>query len=275
MKKRIAAALGCIIMITADSMPVQCAAQQSITTETQAYYEEWTSTYLRKNPYTEEEQYYVFYGDQTYAQAKKTVPVTVSEAHGYGMLIAALMSDYDSNAHKIFDGMYRYYQAHLSSIAPHLMAWQQCDNGKALMDSNGADSATDGDLDIAYALLAVSVWGSTGEIDYLSAAKLVIDDIMQYEVSQTDCILRLGDWVYDVDASDKYFAATRASDFIMQYFPVFADVTGDARWMQLYDNTYTIINQFVDTYQTGLLPDFIIKDQSGKWIPAPAEFLIE
>ncbi|MBR4200773.1 MAG: right-handed parallel beta-helix repeat-containing protein [Oscillospiraceae bacterium] len=142
------------------------------------------------------------------------------------------------------------------------------------MDSNGADSATDGELDIAYALLlADSVWGSSGEIDYLSAAKLVIDDIMKYEVSQTDWILRLGDWAYDVDASDKYYTATRASDFIMQYFPVFAEVTGDTRWMQLYDNTYAIINQFVETYQTGLLPDFIIKDQSGKWIPAPAEFL--
>ncbi len=35
----------------------------------------------------------------------------------------------------------------------YLMAWQQSDDGKALIDSNGADSATDGDLDIAYALL--------------------------------------------------------------------------------------------------------------------------
>ncbi len=42
--------------------------------------------------------------------------------------------------------MYRYYLAHPSHIAPHLMAWQQSDNGKELFDSNGADSATDGDL---------------------------------------------------------------------------------------------------------------------------------
>ena len=276
MKKQIAAALSCITVLSGSSMQLQGAAQQTgtLTDGTQAYYTEWKETYLRRNPYTAEEQYYVFYGEQTYAEAHSAVPVTVSEAHGYGMLIAVLMSDYDSEAHGIFDGMYRYYLAHLSGIAPHLMAWQQSDNGKALIDSNGADSATDGDLDIAYALLlADSVWGSQGKIDYLSAAKLVIGDIMEYEVSRTDWILRLGDWAYDVSESDKYYAATRASDFIMQYFPVFADVTGDARWMQLYDHTYTIINQFVDTFQTGLLPDFIIKDQNGKWIPAPASFL--
>ncbi|MBR3269138.1 MAG: right-handed parallel beta-helix repeat-containing protein [Oscillospiraceae bacterium] len=269
-------AVSLALTLSANVFPVHCAAERTDTLadETQTYYADWKSTYLRKNPYTAEEQYYVFYGEQTYAEAKKTVPVTVSEAHGYGMLIAALMSEYDSDAHEIFDGMYRYYLAHPSGIAPHLMAWQQSDNGRALIDSGGADSATDGDLDIAYALLlADSVWGSNGGIDYYSAAKLMIDDIMQYEVSQTDWILRLGDWAYDVDESDKYYTATRASDFIMQYFPVFADVTGDARWMQLYDSTYTIINQFVDTYRTGLLPDFIIRDQSGKWIPAPAEFL--
>ena len=59
--------------------------------------------------------------------------------------------------------MYHYYLAHPSSIGPHLMAWQQSDNGKALVDPNGADSATDGDLDIAYALLADKIWGSSGE----------------------------------------------------------------------------------------------------------------
>lgn len=173
MKKQIAAALSCITVLSGSSMQLQSAAQQTgtLTDGTQAYYTEWKETYLRRNPYTMEEQYYVFYGEQTYAEAHSAVPVTVSEAHGYGMLIAVLMSDYDSEAHGIFDGMYRYYLAHPSGIAPHLMAWQQSDNGKALIDSNGADSATDGDLDIAYALLlADSVWGSQGKIDYLSAA---------------------------------------------------------------------------------------------------------
>ena len=256
------------------SIPIPASAQ-TLTNDTKHYYEDWKETYLRQNPYVKDEtQYYVFYGNKEYAEAHSTVEVTVSEAHGYGMLIAALMSDYDNDAKDIFDGMYHYYLAHPSSIGPHLMAWQQSDNGKALVDSNGADSATDGDLDIAYALLlADKIWGSSGEINYRQAAELVIDDIMKYDVSHDDNILRLGDWTYDVDKNNKYYTATRASDFIMQYFPVFYEVTGDERWMQLYDNTYSIINHFVEKYQTGLLPDFIIEDSSDEWIPAPANFL--
>ncbi len=274
MKKKLSALLGCMLFLNAVSIPVPAAAQ-TLSSDTKQYYDSWKGTYLRKNPYVRDEtQYYVFYGEREYAEAHTTVEVTVSEAHGYGMLIAALMSEYDSGAKDIFDGMYRYYLAHLSSIGPHLMAWQQSDNGSALIDSNGADSATDGDLDIAYALvLADMIWGSNGEINYRQAAELVINDIMTYDVSHEDHILRLGDWAHDVSKNNKYYTATRASDFIMQYFPVFYGVTGDERWLQLYDSTYGIINHFVEKYQTGLLPDFIIKDSSGEWIPAPANFL--
>ena len=70
------------------------------------------------------------------------MPVTVSEAHGYGMLIAVSMADYDPDARAIFDGIVRYYQAHPSEIGLHLMAWQQSDNGKSLTETDGADSAT-------------------------------------------------------------------------------------------------------------------------------------
>ena len=274
MKKKLFALLSCVLLLNMISIPIPASAH-TLSNDTKDYYEDWKETYLRQNPYVKDEtQYYVFYGEKEYAEAHSTVEVTVSEAHGYGMLIAALMSDYDNEAKDIFDGMYHYYLAHPSSIGPHLMAWQQSDNGKALVDSNGADSATDGDLDIAYSLLlADKIWGSTGEINYRQAAELVINDIMKYDVSHDDNILRLGDWAYDVDTDDKYYTATRASDFIMQYFPVFYEVTGDERWMQLYDNTYSIINHFVEKYQTGLLPDFIIKDSSGEWIPAPANFL--
>ena len=274
MKKKLTALLGCMLLMNAINIEIPASAQ-TLSSDTKQYYSEWKETYLRKNPYVKDEtQYYVFYGEREYAEAHATVEVTVSEAHGYGMLIAALMADCDSEAKDIFDGMYRYYLAHPSSIGPHLMAWQQSDDGKALVDSNGADSATDGDLDIAYALLlADTLWGSSGEINYRQAAELVISDIMEYDVSHEHNILRLGDWAHDVEKNDKYYSATRASDFIMQYFPVFYEVSGDERWMQLYNNTYGIINHFVEKYQTGLLPDFIIEDSSGEWIPAPANFL--
>lgn len=258
--------------------PVEAADTTSkLTEETTNFYNQWKDKYLVKNNYvTDEIQYYVFYGEKTYEEAQHTVEVTVSEAHGYGMLIAASMAKYDSDAKEIFDGMYNFYKAHLSSIGPNLMAWQQSDTGSAIVElSDGTDSATDGDMDIAYALLmADSIWGSDGEINYKQTAIDVINDIMKYEVNKNDWILQLGDWVYYSDSNDKYYSATRASDFIVQYMPIFAKVTGDENWLNVYNSTYSIINDITNEYKTGILPDFIVKDSStGKFIPAPANYL--
>lgn len=247
-----------------------------LTEETKSFYDNWKSRYLAENTYvTNEQQYYIWYSGENYSQNNSETAVTVSEAHGYGMLITACMADYDSSAKEIFDGMYRFYLAHPSSIGPHLMAWQQNDTGSSIDDAAGADSASDGDMDIAYSLLmADSIWGSEGEINYKQAAADIINDIMEYEVNKTDWIIQLGDWVYTSGEDDKYYAAARSSDFIMQYMPIFASVTGDTRWMKVYESTYSIINEFTAGYNTGLLPDFIVKDSlSGKFIPAPADFL--
>lgn len=58
--------------------------------------------------------------------------VTVSESHGYGMLLVALMAgsgEYaDKNAKADFNAMYRYYDANRSIYGPTLMAW--CQNGE-------------------------------------------------------------------------------------------------------------------------------------------------
>lgn len=76
---------------------------------------------------------------------------------------------------------------------------------------------------------------------------------MEYEVNKKDWILQLGDWAYWSKEGETYYTATRTSDFIMQYMPVFAEVTGDDRWLNVYDSTYTIINSIVDEYGTGIL----------------------
>ncbi|MCM1133479.1 MAG: glycosyl hydrolase family 8 [Ruminococcus flavefaciens] len=244
--------------------------------DTADFYNYWKDKYVVQDNYTTDEaRYYVWYSDTPYSDNNTGIEVTVSEAHGYGMLITASMAEYDDNAKEIFDGMYAYYKAHLSEIAPNLMAWQQIDNGSAIVNTSGADSATDGDMDIAYSLLmADSIWGSDGDIDYRQSAVDIINDIMEYEVNKTDWILQLGDWAYWSEEGDTEYSATRASDFIMQYMPVFAEATGDERWLNVYDSTYSIINSIVDEYKTGILPDFIVKDSAtGRFIPSPANFL--
>lgn len=261
---------------TVSDIPLVSSAEEpALSQDTQSFYEYWKDKYIVQDPYiTDDAQYFVYYSEEKYS-GSEPVAVTVSEAHGYGMLITACMAQYDSDAKEIFDGMYRFYKCHTSSIGPALMAWQQADNGSAIVNISGADSASDGDMDIAYALLiADCVWGSGGDIDYRTAAKYVINDIMKYEVNKTDWVIQLGDWAVWSEEGDEYYAATRASDFIMQYMPVFAEVTGDDRWMNVHRSTYDIINSFIDEYGTGILPDFIVKDSStGKFIAAPPDFL--
>lgn len=255
----------------------------SPTAETLEFYEYWKDKYLRQDKYvTDETQYYIYYSEEAYSGNNYSVPVTVSEAHGYGMLIFANMAEYDSNSKKYFDGMYNFYKAHPSDIGSHLMSWQQSDNGSALIDGavdgsmtgGSCDSATDGDMDIAYALLlADKTWGSNGEINYLNEAKAVINDIMKYDINQEFWTISLGDWVSECDDSEIYYHATRPSDFIMNYFPAFARASGDDNWMNVYNTTYEIIDEFINQNDTGLLPDFVIRENDGTFKAAPADLL--
>ena len=212
-------------------------------------YDEWKERYLKQNPY-EQDQYYVYYNHNGESTNDPREAITVSEAHGYGMVITALMAGHDPDAKMYFDGLYRYFRAHPSEINPQLMAWQQAIINDEIVDVNGVDSALDGDLDIAYSLLlADKQWGSDGEINYLKQGKLVIDAIMESEIHQTDYYLKLADWASDDD--DYYGVATRPSDFMLQHLQSFKMASVDARWDKVIDKTYSIINDvFADTAQS-------------------------
>ncbi|MUG65307.1 beta-glucanase [Paenibacillus campinasensis] len=193
---------------------------------------------------------------------------TVSEAHGYGMILTVLMAGDDPNAKTYFDGLYRYYRAHPSNNNPYLMAWKQ---NSSFQNIEGANSATDGDMDIAYALLlADKQWGSNGSINYLQAARNIINAIMSHDVNQTQWTLRLGDWA----TSGNYNTATRPSDFMLNHMKAFRQATGDARWDNVINQTYSIIQSIYNGYSpnTGLLPDFVVRS-GGSYQPAGAGFL--
>ena len=193
---------------------------------------------------------------------------TVSEAHGYGMLASVFMAGHDPEAKQIFDGMYAYYLAHPSASTPFLMAWAQnasCNN------VSGPTSATDGDLDIANALLlADTQWGSGGAIDYRAAAAKIIDAIQYGDVDSTGRWLLLGDWV---GPGEDHYNATRTSDFMPGHLDSFAAFTGDAFWTGLLGSEYTIVSKLQQGFaaSTGLLPDFVVKPMTPA--PAPNGFL--
>jgi hypothetical protein len=192
---------------------------------------------------------------------------TVSEAHGWGMVLAAYMGD-----KAIFDEMHRYFRAHPSGIAAHLMAWKQTLTNGTMVNVEGDASATDGDMDIAYGLLlADAQWGSAGAIDYKAEALLVMRAILANEVNPTAWNLTPGDWAQWSD-----FDYTRPSDFMTGHLLAFAraDTVNSARWLQVYGTVSSAVNhQFANGSQaTGLMPDFMVRSGSH-FIPVPGTYL--
>ncbi|MEK4882235.1 MULTISPECIES: glycosyl hydrolase family 8 [Paenibacillus] len=241
---------------TSGSIKPNNVTQTSMDNSVKTKWDAWKTAYLKP---AGTGKYYVKYN---------SAGETVSEAHGYGMLFTVLMAGYDSNAQTYFDGLYNYYKAHPSAINPYLMSWKQ---NSSFQNIEGEDSATDGDMDIAFSLLlADKQWGSSGTINYLQAAKDIINAIMDNEINQTQWTIRLGDWAN----SGSYNTATRPSDFMLNHLKAFQQATGDTRWTNVIDKTYTIINSLYTGYSssTGLLPDFVVYS-GGVYKPAAANFL--
>ncbi|MEI2729195.1 MAG: glycosyl hydrolase family 8 [Candidatus Nanopelagicales bacterium] len=147
-------------------------AQSTMDSATLAFYTKWKSRYLvsacgNGNAITSPDADHPF----------------VAEAQGYGLELFALMAGADSDAQASFDSVLKFVLAHPSSITPGLLAAEQDSSCKSV---NGSDSATDGDLAVAYGLLlADRQWGSAGAYNYKSLAA-VADQCHQGRRDQSD-----------------------------------------------------------------------------------------
>jgi hypothetical protein len=156
--------------------------QLELDNQTSLFYSAWKRKYIKNGCKVGE--FYVHSGDGAN---------TISEAHGYGMMIMCFMAGYEKSAKGYFDGLFNYYKSHPSYINSRLMDWQQlsCDDSPGSDD----DAASDGDIDIAFSLLlAHKQWGSESEINYLAEAKAIISAIMQDEINRVTWTVKLGDW---------------------------------------------------------------------------------
>ncbi|MBI0300310.1 beta-glucanase [Streptomyces sp. PRKS01-29] len=193
----------------------------------------------------------------------------VAEAQGYGLVITALMAGADPDAHDLFDGILRHVLAHPSAHHPDLHAAQQDTDGR---DVGGRDSATDGDLDIAYGLLlADRQWGGGQDgADYNALAVRRIDAVMECEVHRTTRLTKLGDW-----SSGRYDEVSRTSDWMPDHFRAFRAATGDPRWGEVLDAHLSLAGALRVRHApaTGLLPDFVVDTTSGEPRPAPGQVL--
>jgi endo-1,4-beta-D-glucanase Y len=227
--------------------------QASLDSAVEQAYDTWKGQYVKQGC----GGYYVLSGGGTGAG----VGDEVSEGHGYGMVITAIMAGYDPNAQTVFDGMYTFFHKFPTATHQNLMAWTVDVAGGCKPQT---DSATDGDLDIGFALLlADKQWPNQG---YLQKAMAVIADLKDGDMHQTTHEPTLGDWA---TSTDPQYNATRPSDFMLDHFRSFGNASGDATWMMGVSSVYDLIAtiQTNNSPQTGLLPDFVINTTAT---PTPA-----
>jgi endo-1,4-beta-D-glucanase Y len=166
---------------------------------------------------------------------------TVSEGIGYGMLIGVFMDD-----QPMFDALWSFAKSHFDGNG--LMTW--CIPSGQSGSCSGGGSATDGDEDMAYALLMASKQWSGGS--YASDASTLISNIFKHEVNGT--ILEGGDGFNNANELDpSYFAPS--------YYRAFAAVDSGHNWMGVLDQCYTILAAATGSY--GLVPNWVNTSGQG------------
>jgi len=223
---------------------------------TAAFYATWKARYLRSG--CRPGEYHV--------ATDLPGSLSLSQATGYGMLFASVMAGHDPEAKQYFDGLLRFFRGHQSALTPGLMAWHQ---GETCLDSEGDNSASEGDLDIAYALLlADKQWGSCRGVDYAAQARWMIDAIASADMHREGRYMMLGDWVAPTDEAN--YDTTRPADFMPGHFRGFEHFMHQAWWVQVVDNGYWLLDRLQTAHSpsAGLVPNFIDAADSDE--PRPA-----
>ncbi|WP_349516201.1 glycosyl hydrolase family 8 [Leuconostoc suionicum] len=202
---------------------------------------------------------------------EKDSQVALSESQGYGMLITMLAAKKNLATQADFNKFVAYYQQHTISKQNRLMAWKQnkSNNNMQTLTKNNTD-ATDGDMDIAYALLmADQKWHSAGKYNYKKLATNIVNDLIKYNYNDENELLRVGNWAKD---DEKYNNLIRTSDLIPSYFKTFYELTDDKRWQKTYLKSIRILEKLSGKNKTGLIPDFVSVTENNVSNVAPNTF---
>jgi endo-1,4-beta-D-glucanase Y len=181
-------------------------------------YNQWKSTFV------------VGTGNSTRVERPENANDTVSEAIGYGMLIAVYMGD-----QTLFNGLWSYSQASGHPATGLLMTWCIPGGGGGTGAScSGAGSATDADEDMAFALLkADKQWGSAGTYNYASLAATMIGQIWSSDIDGTTFLPKGGSNYGSPNP-------TNPSYFAPAYYRAFAAVDAHA-WSSVVSAVYSAI----------------------------------
>ena len=227
---------------------------------------------------------------------------TISEAQAYALLRAVWANDA-----AVFNRVYAWTYEKLSRVRTHgdsLLAWRWGrlpDGSWGVLDAN---SATDGDLDYALALVLAHRKGwraPPGLPDYREEARRVQADILAKEVVALpggDLLLTPGNWhepeppylvnpSYFSPAAYRLFASVSGENDrqstadpagAVREPPLQPDVevtNNPARWGRLHQSTYKLLGQLTQGLEgqagVGLFPDWCRVDAAGRIAPAPGK----
>ena len=175
---------------------------------------------------------------------------SVSEGIAYGMILTSLFDDQQE-----FDGLWLFAKDHFDD--QNLMHWHIGNPGQLI----GTGAATDGDVDMAIALVNACVkqqqgaWpASSVGIDYCLDARQLIDNIYAYEVDQPGTLPFSGldnNIGGELMPGDSWYLQTNYPNGIvnLSYFPpgffrVFGKFTGQQqKWQNVIDRNYALVDQ--------------------------------
>jgi len=239
----------------------------SMDTRIKACHASWKATNLVKSPtftatagvYTGQvirDAWHVRFTNPTYA--------CVSEGIGYGMLICVLMAGADAGARTCFDGLLRTARGrpaygHMNygrTEAKYLSEWRL---SSTMASAGDGWNATDGDLDIALALLmADRQWGSAGAFNY------------RQEALDTIAALKSCNFASTGEPRGPQRTNTRTSDHMIGHFRSFRAATGDAFWDLAISRCHALVTGIVANFSpvARLQPGFIV-DCTTHPVPSP------
>jgi|GEM_PF-5862867 len=168
---------------------------------------------------------------------------TVSEGTGYGMLMAVNFADKE-----VFDDLWSFHKTRKNENG--LLAWRIDDFGNI----SSLTSATDGDADVAYALLLADLqWGSGGLHDYLQDGLELIQALWDHAIQENasgEKTFVFKPW----DVVDPY-DQLNPSYLSPAYYRVFAEVSQNSGWLQVAEKSYEILENAAHPI-TGLVPEW-------------------
>ncbi len=196
--------------------------------------------------------------------------ITTSEGQSYTMLRAVWQSDKET-----FDKAWAWTQEQLQR-EDNLFSWkwgQKADGTYGVLtDQGGQNTASDGDSDIALALvMAASRWQDS---KYLDQAKMIVDAMWEEEVIIVKGVPYLAS--NNLEKNSSLDAVMNPSYLSPYAFRVFAEIDKDPThdWMALVDSSYDLINKSIDSNldvgeTAHLVPDWILLNKETGAIRAP------